>query len=52
MNVGVGYESEDGQWRAALDCKNCADEDAVISVFNGLFFTEPRRLNLGVNYKF
>jgi iron complex outermembrane receptor protein len=53
LNIGIGFESADGQWRAALDCKNCADEgDAVISVFNGLFFNEPRRLNFGVNYKF
>lgn len=52
VNVGVAYESEGGKWRATLDCKNCGDEAAVISVFNGIFYTEPRRVNFGVNYKF
>jgi iron complex outermembrane receptor protein len=52
LNVGIGYESEDGKWRASLDCNNCADEEAVISVFNGLFFNDPRRINFGLNYKF
>ena len=52
VNLGVAYESEGGKWRATLDCKNCGDEAAVISVFNGIFYTEPRRVNFGVNYKF
>jgi iron complex outermembrane receptor protein len=52
LNAGLGYESADGNWRAQLECKNCADKDAIISVFNGLFFSEPRRVNVTLNYKF
>lgn len=52
VNAALGYESGDGKWRAQVECKNCTDKDAIISVFNGLFFSEPRRVNFSLNYKF
>lgn len=52
LNAGVAYTSDDGHWKVNLDCKNCADETYVISVFNGLFYGDPRRWALQIGYKF
>ncbi len=52
LNLSLGYQSEDGKWKALLDCKNCTDEEYKISVFNGIFYGDPRRVSFSVGYKF
>lgn len=52
INVSLGYVSEDGSWKAVLDCKNCGDKEYITAVFNGAFYGDPRRYNFTVTRKF
>ena len=51
-NFGLGLETNDGKWRASLDCKNCTDKVYVTSVFNGIFYGDPRRVMFTIARKF
>lgn len=48
----LGYESENGHWRATVGCKNCSDESFITSTFNGGYYGEPRRVDGSITYKF
>lgn len=52
LNLSIGYESPDSRWKAAIECKNCTDEEYLGSVFNGEFYGEPRRVGGSVTYQF
>jgi iron complex outermembrane receptor protein len=52
FNATLGWESANGMWRAAVDCKNCFDKVYTVAVFNGLFYGDPRRYNATVSVKF
>lgn len=51
-SVSVGYESDDGHWRASLGCRNCSDESYITSTFNGGYYGEPRRVDGSITYRF
>lgn len=52
LNMALGYESTNGQWRASLSCKNCLDGEYPTSTFNGWYFNDPRRVFGSVTYTF
>jgi iron complex outermembrane receptor protein len=52
VNAGLVYRSSNDAWKVTVDCKNCSDKTYKISVFNGLFFGDPRRYDVSLAYKF
>ena len=52
INAGLVYTSSNDAWRVSVDCKNCNNKVYKISVFNGLFFGDPRRYDATISYKF
>lgn len=52
LNAGLVYTSSNDAWKVAVNCKNCSDKTYKISVFNGLFFGDPRRYDFSIGYKF
>ncbi len=52
FNAGLVYTSSNDAWKVTVDCKNCSDKVYKISVFNGLFFGDPRRYDVSLAYKF
>ena len=52
INAGLVYTSGNDAWRVSVNCKNCNNKVYKISVFNGLFFGDPRRYDFSIGYKF
>jgi len=52
-NVGIRYESTDGNWAASLDCSNCGEEYYVTSSLVGLGYpNDPRRVTFRLRRNF
>jgi len=51
-SASIGYESDDGHWRARIGCTNCGDTSFITSTFNGHYYGEPRRVDGSLTYQF
>jgi iron complex outermembrane recepter protein len=52
LNMSLAYNSDNGDWSAALACKNCTDKVYIHSVFNGYYYGDPRRVTFSVTRHF
>jgi iron complex outermembrane recepter protein len=52
LNMSLAYNSDNGDWTAALACKNCTDKVYVHTVFNGYYYGDPRRVTFSVTRHF
>lgn len=51
-SASIGYESDNGRWRARVGCTNCGDKSFITSTFNGHYYGEPRRVDGSLTYRF